>query len=167
MNWLKTAVVLALASLLFGCGTSRVGPIETSRQEEFVGSTPCHALAREFLRIPANAACECIQWQLTFHSSDVAGRGAYTLVTTHGVSETNGAGFFQNGTRTEATGQWTRTTGRRDRTVYQLQATAPSRSLSLARIDENLLHLLTRDGQLMVGNDSWSCTLNRTPKRHD
>jgi hypothetical protein len=165
MNSPKTAVVLAVVSLLFGCGTSRVGPIETSRHDEFAGSTPCHALARDFLRIPSNAACECIQWQLKLHSSDVAGRGTYTLVTTHGVSETNGHGFFQNGTRTETTGQWITTIGNPDTTVYQLQATAPNRSLSLVKIDENLLHLLTHDRQLMVGNDSWSCTLNRIPKQ--
>lgn len=160
-------MVLAVASLLFGCGTTRVAPIETSRHDEFVGSTPCHALARDFLGIPSHAACECIQWQLKLQSSDVAGRGTYTLVTTHGISETNGLGFFQSGTRTETRGQWVTTIGNPDRIVYRLQATAPDRSLSLVRIDENLLHLLTRDGQLMVGNDSWSCTLNRIPKHHD
>ena len=90
------------------------------------------------------------------------------LATVHGMLETNGPGFFQGGTKTEATGRWQTTVGRRaDRraTVYQLQATHPHRSLSLIKIDENLLHLLTHDGQLMVGNDSWSFTLNRTPKQ--
>jgi len=79
--------------------------------------------------------------------------------------ETNGHGFFQNGTRTETAGNWIKTIRKPDTTVYQLQATAPNRSLSLAKIDENLLHLLTPDGQLLVGDDSWSCTLNRIPKQ--
>jgi len=158
-------VVLAVVSVFFGCTTSRVGSIETSRHDEFVGSTPCHALARDFLRIPTNAACECIQWQLNLHSSDFAGRGTYTLVTIHGVLETNRHGFFQGGTRTETAGKWITTILKPDTTVYQLQATAPNRSLSLVRIDENLLHLLTHDGHLLVGDDSWSCTLNRIPKQ--
>jgi len=165
MNSLKTGVVLAVVSVLFGCGTSRVGSIETSRYDEFVGSTPCQPLARDFLGISSNAACECIQWQLKLHSSDVAERGTYTLITTHGVLETNRHGFFQGGTRTETAGKWITTVLKPDTTVYQLQAAAPNRSLSLARIDENLLHLLTHDGHLLVGDDSWSCTLNRIPKQ--
>jgi hypothetical protein len=84
------------------------------------------------------------------------------------MSETNGQGFFQGGTKTETTGRWRTTVGRRTdprATVYQLEATDPRRSLSLVKIDENLLHPLTYDGRLMVGNDSWSYTLNRTPKQ--
>ena len=90
------------------------------------------------------------------------------LVAIHGMSETNGPGFFQGGTKTETTGQWRTTVGRRAdprATVYQLQATDPHRSLSLIKLDENLLHPLTSDGQLIVGDDSWSYTLSRTPKQ--
>jgi hypothetical protein len=169
MNWLNTAVVSVAAFLSFGCAASRVAQHGTSLDSEFVGCTPCTALPRDFLKIPANAACECIRWKLTLHVGDVAGsRGTYVLVTIHGMSETNGHGFFQGGTKTETTGQWRTTVGRRAdprATVYQLQATDPHRSLSLVKIDENLLHPLTYDGHLMVGNDSWSFTLNRAPKQ--
>ena len=169
MNRLNTTVVLAAAFLSFGCAATRVVQPGTSLDSEFVGSTPCTALPRDFLKIPSNAPCECIRWQLTLHAGDVAGsRGTYVLVTIHGIPETNAHGFFQGGTKTETTGQWRTTLGRRAdprATVYQLQAPDPLRSLSLIKIDENLLHPLTYDGQLMVGNDSWSFTLNRTPKR--
>jgi hypothetical protein len=169
MNWLSTAAVLAASFLSFGCAATRVAQPGTSLDSEFVGSTPCTALPRDFLKIPSNAACECIRWQLTLHTGDVAGsRGTYVLVTVHGMSETNGHGFFQGGTKTETAGQWSTMVGRRAdprAPVYQLQATDPHRSLSLVKIDENLLHPLTDDGQLMVGNDSWSYTLNRTPKQ--
>jgi hypothetical protein len=159
-------VVSAAAFLSFGCaGVVQPG---ISLDSEFVGSTPCTALPREFLKIPSNAACECIRWQLTLHAGDVAGsEGTFVLVTIHGMSETNGTGFFNGGTKTETTGQWRTTSGQRANPramVYQLQATDPHRSLSLVKIDENLLHLLTYEGRLMVGNDSWSFTLNRTPK---
>jgi len=169
MNWRNVAVVSAAALLSFGCAASRVAQPGTSVDSEFVGSTPCTALPRDFLKIPGNAACECIRWQLIFHAGDVAGsRGTYVLVTIHGMSETNGAGFFQGGTKIETTGQWRTTAGRPAdprATVYLLQATDPHRSLSLVKIDENLLHPLTYDGQLIVGNDSWSYTLNRTTKQ--
>ena len=162
-------MVSALAFLSFGCAATRVVPPEGSLDSEFVGSTPCAGLPRDFLKIPGNAACECIRWRLTLHAGDVAGsQGTYVLVTIHGMSETNGPGFFQGGTKTETTGQWRTTVGRRANPraiVYQLQATDPHRSLSIVKIDENVLHLLTHDGQLMVGNDSWSYTLNRTTKQ--
>ena len=35
------------------------------------------------------------------------------------------------------------------------------RSLLFAKVDENLLHLLNSDGNLMLGNGGWSYTLNR------
>jgi hypothetical protein len=169
MNWRNAAVVSAAALLSFGCAASRVAQPETSLDSEFVGTTPCNALPRDFLKIPSNATCECICWQLTLHVADVGGsRGTFRLVTIHGMSETNGHGFFQGGTKTETTGQWRTTVGPRANPraiVYQLQATDPPRSLSLVKIDENLLHPLTSDGQLIVGDDSWSYTLSRTPKQ--
>jgi len=169
MNWHDVAVVSAAAWLSFGCAASHVARPGTSLDSEFVGSTPCSALPRDFLKIPSNAACECIRWQLTLHAGDVAGsRGTYRLLTIHGMVETNGRGFFQSGTRTETAGQWRTTAGRGANPraiVYQLQATDPQRSLSLVKIDENLLHPLTSDGQLIVGDDSWSYTLSRRPKQ--
>jgi len=169
MNWHRAAVFSVAACLLFGCAASRFAECGASLDSEFVGSTPCTALARGFLKIPSNAACECIRWHLTLRASDVApSRGTYRLVTIHGMVETNGVGFYQSGTKTETTGQWKTTVGRQAdprAIVYQLQATDPHRSLLLARIDENLLHPLTYDGQLIVGNDSWSYTLSRTPKQ--
>jgi hypothetical protein len=169
MNWLNAILVCGATLLSFGCAASRVAQFGTSLDSEFVGSTPCDALPRDFLKIPSNAACECIRWQLTLRADDVAGSGGtYALVTVHGIAETNGTGFFQGGTKTETRGNWTTTVNRRANphsTAYRLQVTDPHRSLSLLKIDENLLHMLTFDGQLMVGNDSWSYTLNRTPKQ--
>src|SRR5215471_526043 len=112
MNWLNVAVYLAAALLIFGCAASRITQPGTSLDSEFVGSTPCAPLPRDFLKIPSNGACECIRWQLTLHAGDVAeSRGTYVLVTVHGTLETNGPGFFQGGTKTETTGQWRTTVG--------------------------------------------------------
>ena len=165
MHSLTIAMVLAVASLLFGCATSPVAPIQTSRNDEFAGTTACHALTRDFLGIPSNAACECIQWQLKLHSSDFTGLGTYTLIATYGILETNRHALYQNGTRTETGGKWFTATNNSDTIMYQLQATSPNRSLAFVKIDENILQLLTPDRELMVGNDSWSCTLNRIPKQ--
>src|SRR5215510_12829486 len=63
MNWRNVAVLSAAALLSFGCAPYRVGQPGNSVASEFVGSTPCAALVRDFLKIPSNAACECIRWQ--------------------------------------------------------------------------------------------------------
>ena len=166
---MNLAVAWTTVWLMCGCASSSVVQVATSLPADFVGSTPCDTLPRHFLKTPENAACECIQWRLTFHLDDVsASRGAYTLVATYGMSETNAPGFFQGGTKTEVTGQLTATIGSAGDlhgTVYHLQATDPARSLSLIKIDDNLLHILNDDGHLLVGNDSWSYTLNRIPKQ--
>src|SRR5580765_7284507 len=113
MSWLNAILVCAATLLSFGCATSRVAQFGTSLDSEFVGSTPCDALPRDFLKIPSNAPCECITWQLTLRADDAAGsRGTYALVTVHGISETNGHGFFQGGTKTETRGQWKTRAGR-------------------------------------------------------
>ena len=165
MTWVNTVWVLAAALFSFGCAASRVSPNHVNVSGEFVGSTPCDAVPRGFLGIPSPAACERISWQLMLQADNPSAQGGtYTLVTVHGISETNGAGFFQGGTKLQTTGQWKMTTGTqadRERPVYQLSSTDARHRLLLARIDENLLHVLGEDRRLMVGNDGWSYTLNR------
>src|ERR1051325_2144954 len=45
--------------------------------------------------------------------------------------------------------------------VYNLVADNPFISLSFYRLDQNILHLLSSDKNLMVGSAAWSYTLNR------
>lgn len=158
-----------LALLLSACMGSGRANAQNIIMAEFVGSSPCDALPREFLEVPTNASCERITWQLTLRTNrNVRAPATFSLVATYGMTETNGLGFFQGGTKTEVAGQWTINHGTKANaaaSVYQLNAEATRRSLSLVKIDDNLLHLLTEDKALMIGNAGWSYTLNR--KRPD
>lgn len=59
-----------------------------------------------------------------------------------------------------------RGTSDRGRTAasYRLVADRSGRELSFVQVSNDLLHLLTSDGRLMVGNAGWSYTLNRASR---
>ena len=103
-----------VAFLLSGCACFGITNAQSIVMAEFVGTSPCDALPREFLKIPTNAPCERITWQLTLRTNrNVRALATFALVTTHGMTETNGLGFFQGGTKTEVAGQWTINHGQR------------------------------------------------------
>jgi hypothetical protein len=52
-----------------------------------------------------------------------------------------------------------------DANVYQLYSSRSQVAVSFVKMSEDLLHVLTRDQTLMVGNAAWSYTLNRTDHR--
>lgn len=59
-------------------------------------------------------------------------------------------------------GTWSSKQGSGNKVIYQLTPTdAPNRSISLVRLQDNLLHLLDEEGKLMIGHAGWSYTLNR------
>jgi len=45
--------------------------------------------------------------------------------------------------------------------IYRLDPDKPLESISFLRLNENLIHLLDSDQQLMTGTGAWSYTLNR------
>ena len=45
--------------------------------------------------------------------------------------------------------------------IYRLDPGNPATSISFLRLNDNLLHLLDSDRQLMIGTGAWSYTLNK------
>ncbi|MBD0377481.1 MAG: hypothetical protein ICV51_17865 [Flavisolibacter sp.] len=52
-------------------------------------------------------------------------------------------------------------TGNLNRVIYQLKNGKTPAFISLVKLNDNLFHLLTPDGKLMIRNGGWSYTLNR------
>ena len=124
---------------------------------QFVGSTPCDSLPRRFLGIAATAECERISWDVTF-----AGDGTFGLRSAYGMQAVNSPGFAGGGTAVNVRGIWISVAADArypKARVYRL--TAGKQSLDFIRLDDNLLHLLSADARLMVGNPGWSYTLSR------
>lgn len=103
----------------------------------------------EFTGFPAGN-CEKIKWQLTLYHDPRAGRPTT---------------FTFRGTRATREGTWTLVRGTApdpNATVYRLDPEPPHRPISFQKADDNILLLLDGIRRLMLGDASWSYTLNRT-----
>lgn len=132
----------------------------------FEGTTPCSGDNPPLPQIPLHTDCEMMTWKLTLHQDPATGNPTtYELVGAYGLAQQGTTGMQNGGTPIHRAGVWTQLLGTPDHlnaVVYQLNPDKPEEAIHFARMDDNLLHLLTPDKSLMVGNAGWSYTLNRT-----
>jgi hypothetical protein len=113
----------------------------------FEGRTACGRIAVEFTGFPGNG-CEKIKWRLTLYQDSVTGRPTT---------------FRYQGTRTTREGTWVLSRGTPSdpgATVVRLTPASPYPAIAFQKVDEVLL-LLDGTGKAVVGDASWSYTLNR------
>ena len=128
----------------------------------FVASSPCDMIPRAMLGIPANADCEFVKWNLTLQRDPRNQEPTvYKLTITYGMSQPNTTGFMNGGNSLEKSGNWVIVKESTGREVYRLDPDKPGQAVSLAKLDDKLLHLLDSQGKLMIGHAGWSYTLNR------
>lgn len=158
-------VKLALLSLIAVSAVTRRAPSNSPTLGVFVATSPCDVVSRSLLRVPPAAGCELIKWQLTLdQDATTHAPTTYRLTYTYGLPQQGTTGLIQGGTKVEREGRWAIVRGAKagpSATVYQLDQDKPSESVSFLQVDHNLIHLLDRDGKLVVGNAGWSYTLNR------
>lgn len=141
----------------------------------FSGTTPCSNIIRPLHKIPEEADCmlnEChcimIEWNLTLYKNPVTQEPTVyklTSINRFVVKETNM--YSEPGTKTESEGKWIIVRDSKtnpDVVVYRLNPGKPGISIDMVRLSDNLLHILDREGGLMIGNEFWSYTLNRVAK---
>ena len=165
-NIVSIELVLLSLILIATCAPAR--PSAQAKLGVFVGSSPCDAVARRPLAIPANADCEMIKWNLTLYQEPgMLAPRTYDLNFTYGMTQPNTNGFQNGGTKRERKGKWSLDQGISTYSglfVYKLHAERPEESMSFVMMDDNLLHLLDADRTLAVGSAGWSYTLSRTEK---
>ncbi|MFY9618801.1 MAG: hypothetical protein WAM70_20605 [Pyrinomonadaceae bacterium] len=162
------SIELALFSLILIATCAPARPSAHSQLGVFVGTSPCDAVARRPLGIPASADCEMIKWNLSLHQEPgTLAPTTYELNFTYGMTQPNTTGFKNGGTKAERKGKWSIAQGTRADSgllVYKLDAERPEESIAFVKLDENLLHLLDTDRALALGHAGWSYTLSRTEK---
>jgi hypothetical protein len=139
LHLLPFTVPLALATAAVQSRSAVLGVFE--------GRTPCGRIAVEFTGFPGNG-CEKIKWRLTLYQDSITGRPTT---------------FRYQGTRTTREGTWVLSRGTPSdpgATVVRLATAAPHPAIALQKVDDVLL-LLDGTGKAVVGDASWSYTLNR------
>ncbi|GAB3428605.1 hypothetical protein GCM10027516_35000 [Niabella aquatica] len=115
------------------------------------------------MNIPLSGDCDRVKWTLTLlHDTDTSGAVAFSLEYTYGMQQQSGPGFSGGGTSKQIKGKCEINKGtpvNPDAIVYRLHN--GDKSMSFVRIDKDILHLLYRDRNLMIGDAGWSYTLNK------
>ncbi len=138
----------------------------TYKLKVFEASTPCDAWVRSLLQIPAHADCEFIRWQLSLYQNpQTQAPTTFHIVSVYGLPQQGTNGFIQGGTQVEVAGRWVIMKGTKidqEATVYQLKPDHAQHAVSFLKVDDRLLHVLSPEKRLMIGNAAWSYTFNQT-----
>lgn len=146
--------------------TSWENPEAISPEPEiFVAATPCDAVPRHLLAIPANLDCEMIKWRLTLRRDPRnLGRDDFKLQYTYGMTKPGTQGFMNDGFGKEISGKWalSKNTGKLPgKQFFTLHPTDSQSTITLLQMSDRMLHLLDTQGNLMIGNAGFSYTFNK------
>ena len=120
----------------------------------FQATTPCDEVSRALLHIPSTDTSDMMKWTLSLLTSST-----YRLAYTYGMDKAGSRGFSEGAITKEQSGKWTKSKYE-NAEIYTFTADN-SPSLSFIKLNENVLHLLDGNKNVMVGNRAWSYTLNR------
>lgn len=136
---MKASFILVSFLFITSCGSGK--------EKEYTGSTPAAKVVRSFLGIPFSDSIDFIRWKLIFLNDK------YLLQCNYGIGKPNTNGFINGGKKIEISGVW-----QKEKYYYHLRYR--DKTLKLAELNTDLLHLLDTDNRLLAGNGGWSYTLN-------
>ena len=119
----------------------------------FQGRTPCQELAR-LMGEDKSSACNKMKWYIILYLDSVTGQPSYYLK--------GGKGYKKE---TMTRGSWEVTRRKDGRVIYKLNAEKKNFAVYLLKGDDNILFFTDPQGNLLVGNEDFSYTLNRTIDR--
>ncbi|WP_132052162.1 hypothetical protein [Pseudocnuella soli] len=137
---MKTNLLTCLFFLLFVTGFTQ--------NKFFVGSTPAHAVVREFLQINATDSIDFIRWKLELNPA------SFKLQCQYGLAKAGTPGFTNEQSR-----NFEGTLSKKDH-YYLLQH--KGRTATILEVNSNVLHFLDRDKKMLIGNGGYSYALNST-----
>jgi hypothetical protein len=116
----------------------------------FEGRTPCQELAA-LLGLNKSSECHKLKWYIIFFVDSITGKPSYYLK--------DGTAYRQE---TMVKGKWEVISGDNGRVIYKLDPEKPNASTYLLKADDNILLFTDPEGNLLVGNQHFSYTLNKT-----
>lgn len=114
----------------------------------FQGRTPCREIS-EVMGLPIRAECIKKKWYVILFTDSATGKPSYYL-----------QGGRQYRKETMDRGKW-EVIQKGGRTMYKLTAEKYPKAIYLVRADDNILFFTDAEGNLLVGNEDFSYTLNR------
>lgn len=168
-NLILLAVMLLTVTACASVNSQMTTPSPVPRGPEiygvFQGNTPCSAQARPLLQIPADTDCDQMIWSLILYQDpQTKNPTTYQLNSAYGLSKQGTNDLVGGGTPVVMQGTWTITNGTKndpEATVYQLNDTNPQSTVSFLKVSDDLIHVLSSEKTLLVGNGAWSYTLDR------
>ena len=129
----------------------------------FEATTPFDDTIRKILGIPGNDKYEMMKWKLTLNNDVQKTDSTFHLIYEYGMAKQGTRGFMEGSKKVELTGTWKIEKNSKHNlgAVLTLHSASPSSSLSFLQPDENILHLLDENKNLLNGSAAWSYTLNR------
>jgi hypothetical protein len=136
---MKNVITVLFLMLIVSCGNGK--------EKAYTGSTPADNVIKSFLGIPFSDSVDFIRWKLILRDNN------YELQCNYGIGKNNTNGFINGGKKVDLKGAL-----KKDKNYYQFQN--GNKTLHVAELNTDLLHLLNADKSLLVGNGGWSYTLN-------
>lgn len=168
-NLILSAVMLSTVTACASLNSQTSTPFPIPHGSEvysvFQGNTPCSTKAKLVLQIPADTDCDQMIWSLVLHQDpQTKTPTTYQLNTAYGLSKQGTNDLINGGMSIVMEGNWTITTGTKSNpkaTVYQLNDSDSQAKLSFLKVSDDLIHILSTDKTLLVGNGAWAYTLDR------
>ena len=155
-------ILLSISLTLFSLAIiSFLKPAKPSLFGIFEGTSPCNSEASSFLQIPINSRCDEIKWKLTLNTDQSSNPTTFLLEREYGYYPDNFSTKSMGKIKIE--GNWKIMKGSKSNPsaiVYLLESA--NKSISFQLLDDNLLHLLSTDNSLAIGNDGHSFTLSKS-----
>ena len=130
--------------------------ITASPETVFVGSTPGGAEIKSMLGIEAAKPVDFIRWHLVLRERE----NSFVMTARYGVGKPNTPDFEGGGEKVAFEGIYALAKAG-SREVYTLVSSKMEQKVSLIKLNDALLHVLTPEKKLMVGNGGWSYSLSR------
>ena len=153
----KISTLLLIVLLMSGFSIRQSKEIKT---EVFVGSTPCDSPVKAIFNIHEKDSIDFMRWGLILSIPD-SGQGFFSIDLSYGIGQPNTLSFISGGNKFNTEGTIAISKLQSGATVYTLNSKDLKSKLSLIRLSNSILHILTAEKRLMVGNGGWSYSLGK------